>query len=68
MIICKNCGVELEKDMEYCPICGKAVEASGNRGMSPVKRYTASSFRLNMESGKRSVQRFFSWFKRIFHV
>jgi hypothetical protein len=25
MIICKNCGVELEADMEICPLCGQAV-------------------------------------------
>lgn len=26
MIICKNCGVELEPDMEYCPLCEEPVK------------------------------------------
>ncbi len=25
MSICKNCGVELESDMQYCPLCGVRV-------------------------------------------
>jgi len=25
MIVCKNCGVELEKSMNYCPLCGEPV-------------------------------------------
>jgi len=30
IIICKNCGVELEHDMLTCPLCGESVAASGN--------------------------------------
>jgi hypothetical protein len=25
MILCKNCGVELEENMKYCPLCGKDI-------------------------------------------
>ncbi|MFC0772632.1 DUF6320 domain-containing protein [Terrimonas alba] len=29
MIICKNCGVQLEADMQHCPLCGQAVKGNG---------------------------------------
>jgi hypothetical protein len=31
MIICQNCGVELEQDMQHCPLCGMAVDGSSAR-------------------------------------
>ncbi|TWI82526.1 DUF6320 domain-containing protein [Chitinophaga japonensis] len=30
MNICNNCGVELEDDMQYCPLCGEPVAGVGN--------------------------------------
>ncbi|WP_207515197.1 DUF6320 domain-containing protein [Longitalea luteola] len=30
MSICKNCGVELENDMQYCPLCGVGVSSVEN--------------------------------------
>lgn len=30
MTICKNCGVELEEVMQYCPLCGEPVTNKGN--------------------------------------
>lgn len=29
VIICRNCGVELEDDMLYCPLCGEPVTGNG---------------------------------------
>lgn len=29
MVICKNCGVELEEDMLNCPLCGEPVNGAG---------------------------------------
>jgi hypothetical protein len=29
MIVCKNCGVELENDMRNCPLCGEPVSGQG---------------------------------------
>jgi len=26
MIYCKNCGVELEESMNYCPLCGESID------------------------------------------
>jgi hypothetical protein len=54
MSICKNCGVELDDDMQYCPLCGVGVSgmekdittdtkglAAFNRAMSqPQKKFT----------------------------
>lgn len=54
MSICKNCGVELDDDMQYCPLCGVGVSGMGkdittdtkglaafNRAMSqPQKKFT----------------------------
>jgi hypothetical protein len=31
MIICKNCGVELEEDMQNCPLCGQPVNMAKNK-------------------------------------
>lgn len=31
MKICKNCGLELEEDMENCPLCGQAVSLAKNK-------------------------------------
>lgn len=30
MVICKKCGVELEADMQHCPLCGEPVAGNGN--------------------------------------
>ncbi|HET9747538.1 MAG TPA: DUF6320 domain-containing protein [Chitinophagaceae bacterium] len=65
MIICKNCGVELEEDMLTCPLCGEPVSADGknplpgshhyvrqSRGMShPQKKFTWEIVSLILLSG-----------------
>jgi hypothetical protein len=35
MIICKNCGVELENEMTNCPLCGEPVPGDGNTTLIP---------------------------------
>ncbi len=36
-MICKNCGVELEEHMNYCPLCGHPVEKGPMKSPEPVK-------------------------------
>lgn len=37
MVECKKCGVELEKNMRYCPLCGQAVDQEPVKEPEPVK-------------------------------
>lgn len=39
MVFCKNCGVELEADMQYCPLCGRPVNShtAGNVEVQKAK-------------------------------
>src|SRR5512145_2484918 len=46
MIICKNCGVELEPDMLVCPLCNKNIEGE----------VSASETRLSDEDDKKMTQ------------
>lgn len=47
MIICKNCGVELEKDMMSCPLCGEPVTGDGKPTLTlshqPIQHSTSMS-------------------------
>lgn len=65
MSICKNCGVELESDMQYCPLCGvrvshmesgKITDTEGqpefNRSMTqPQKKFTWEIISIILLSG-----------------
>src|SRR5688572_12024894 len=65
MSICKNCGVELESDMKYCPLCrvhvsnmgsGKITDTEGqpefNRSMTqPQKKFTWEIISIILLSG-----------------
>jgi len=35
MIVCKNCGVELDDDVQHCPLCGELVAGDGSIVSSP---------------------------------
>lgn len=47
MIICKNCGVELEKDMMNCPLCGEPVTGDGKTTLTtshhPIQHHASMS-------------------------
>lgn len=45
MIICKNCGVELEPVMEFCPLCNQPVESGdGKPSVTAHEKTRASSY------------------------
>jgi hypothetical protein len=37
MTICQHCGVELEENMNYCPLCGQPVEPENSPATGPVR-------------------------------
>lgn len=56
MIICKNCGVELEDDMLNCPLCGESV--TGNKNVQPATPAELPAFTYAKMS---QPQRKFTW-------
>lgn len=59
MIICKNCGVELDAEMESCPLCGQPVSgasdksnkslAYGQQSLQHARRMTAPQKKITWE-------------------
>ncbi|HET6766526.1 MAG TPA: DUF6320 domain-containing protein, partial [Chitinophagaceae bacterium] len=55
MIICKNCGVELEKEMMNCPLCGEPVTGDGNTTLT--KSHQTIQYRKAMSRPQKK----FTW-------
>ncbi len=56
MIICKNCGVELEEDMLNCPLCGEPVGSYNNEQRALLKPQPLLPYKKMSQS-----QRKFTW-------
>jgi hypothetical protein len=56
-MICKNCGVELEDDMQVCPLCEQPVGGSTTPGKAPVS-YGDQTFEYQKMS---KPQKKFTW-------
>lgn len=56
---CKNCGVELEKDMPVCPLCGEPVYGDGTAPRTAGAAYPERSAGLKPPLDKK--QRKFTW-------
>jgi hypothetical protein len=52
MIICKNCGVELEKDMMNCPLCGEPVMGDGETRLTTSHHPTRRSISMSRPQKK----------------
>lgn len=55
MIICKNCGVELEKDTMNCPLCGEPVTGDGKTSL------TTSHHPIQTSTSMSRPQKKFTW-------
>lgn len=57
MIVCNNCGVELEENMQHCPLCGQGVNSNEYTRETALPLQTSSSY-----SSKLTVpQKKFTW-------
>lgn len=58
MIICKNCGVELESGMENCPLCGQSVKDPVSKNQRPEPHPQ----QLKSQAGRMTApQKKFTW-------
>jgi hypothetical protein len=57
MIICKNCEVELEEDMRYCPLCGQAVNSADKSQEAAFDPQQSLSYRRKMTAPEKK----FTW-------
>jgi hypothetical protein len=53
-IFCPDCGVELEADMEYCPLCGRAVNSPVVPGEELQKKMPAAHASFYAPTGRMS--------------
>lgn len=70
MNYCKNCGVELEPDMAYCPLCGHSVygkkDEKGKTGKKKMHPYHSN--KISRERIKQFLRDRIPPFRRIFHT
>jgi len=53
MIVCSNCGVALEDNMNYCPLCGQPVERGTLPEQPPVEIANSNESALKYASGHK---------------
>ncbi len=57
MPYCKNCGVELENEMQYCPLCGEPVTGKGNANIPITSRQQTIHYSGTMSQPQKK----FTW-------
>lgn len=60
MIICKNCGVELEPDMSLCPLCEEPVTSGSDQTMAELNFHEKFNSEEQIKPGNR-IQRKAAW-------
>lgn len=68
MIICKKCGIELEDDQLYCPLCGEPTHGmalANEAKMNDVNKRKSSSDQQQKQVFYRHL---ITALKKIFHV
>ena len=63
MIRCGNCGEEVEAGRNFCPHCGKPVEAAAGRQQQPSEPMTALQTHVERERGGAGAPASFSTFE-----
>lgn len=64
MIICKNCGVELEPDMNLCPLCEEPLNIGSDKNMAKTKFHEKFNFERQIKPDNRVMtptQRKVTW-------
>lgn len=56
MKYCTNCGVELDREMHYCPLCGKAAnQENAGENITPADVYPSDILLLNRKESRRNL-------------
>jgi len=60
-IICTNCGVELEEDMQYCPLCGEMTDSHAQTAKDKQSVLEKESGLLSYKSGRVFLTKKAAW-------